>query len=305
MELIKEKSLIVKSKINEQIKAFHNPINVIDFTIKDSMSISNEISYLKQYVIKCLRKEIFSIYFKQLISFNKSKFEDRYLLPITSLVERAYNKRAEFNFVNLKYLYLNSHIFSETLVTKLRNRKNVLLRVLDASLLMFKLPLVDKLADYEEIYNRKRKPQNVKIDDVVSNSSYLEKSGELSDDDALNLLLSKVYSDSSTSKLQDFNMYRPKGLKHFNYPLHVINTIVNGVRNKYVSGIRLEAAGRLTRRNTAERSVFKLRYKGNIKNMDSSYKGLSTVLLRGYAKSSIQYTKIKSKLRIGTFALKA
>ena len=83
-----------------------------------------------------------------------------------------------------------------------------------------------------------------------------------------------------------------------------MNTILRSIRNKSVSGIRLEVAGRLTRRNTAARSLFKLRYKGNIKNMDSSYKGLSAVLLRGYAKSNLQYTKLKSRIRIGSFGLK-
>ena len=71
-----------------------------------------------------------------------------------------------------------------------------------------------------------------------------------------------------------------------------------------MSGVRVEAAGRLTRRNTADRSLFKLRYKGNIKNMDSSYKGLPSVLLRGHARSNLQYTNSKSKIRIGSFGLK-
>ncbi len=304
MGLIKEKSLIVKSKVSKQKKAFYNSINVIDGTTEDSMSLTHEINYLKHYVIKSLRKEIFSVYFRQLISFNKSKFEERYLLPITGLVERAYNKRAEFNLVNLKYLYLNSYIFSETLVTKLRNRKNRLLRVLDTSLLMFRLSPMNRSAVYDEIYNRKRKLQNIKIDSIVSNLPNLKQDTDLQDNDFLDLLLSKVHNNNTTSKLQDFNIYSPKGLKYFNYPLHITNAIINGIRNKYVSGIRLEAAGRLTRRNTAERSVFKLRYKGNIKNMDSSYKGLSTVLLRGHAKSNLQYTKLRSRLRIGSFGLK-
>lgn len=79
---------------------------------------------------------------------------------------------------------------------------------------------------------------------------------------------------------------------------------MDSIKNKSITGIRIEAAGRLTRRNTAERSIFKLRYKGNLKNMDSSYKGFSSVLLRGHAKSNVQYTKLKSKRRIGSFGLK-
>ena len=82
------------------------------------------------------------------------------------------------------------------------------------------------------------------------------------------------------------------------------NTIIKLIKYKYASGIRIEVAGRLTRRNTAARSLFKLRYIGNIRNMDSSYKGLPSVLLRGYAKSNVQYSNLKSRIRIGSFGLK-
>lgn len=319
MSIIKEKSLIIRSKINKQKEVLFNSLNIINKT-DDIKSVSHETNYLKHYIIKSLRKEIFSVYFRQLISFNKSKFEERYLLPLTSLVERVYNKNIEFNFVNLKYLYLNSYIFSQTLVTKLRNRKNRFLRVLKTSLLMFKLPPMDRLAVYDEIYNKKWKLQNIKIDSIVSNLPDLKqdtgcllrlKIPATQNNDSLDLLLSKVDKNSSISNLQDFNIYRdayfvpqPQGLKYFNYPLYLTNAIIKGIRNKYVSGIRLELAGRLTRRNTAARSVFKLRYKGNIKNMDSSYKGLSAVLLRGHAKPNLQYTKLRSKIRIGSFGLK-
>jgi hypothetical protein len=71
-----------------------------------------------------------------------------------------------------------------------------------------------------------------------------------------------------------------------------------------MAGVRLEARGRLTRRFTASRSVFKVKWKGSIKNLDSSYKKLSSVILRGHAKSNIQYAIINSKTRNGAFGLK-
>jgi hypothetical protein len=66
----------------------------------------------------------------------------------------------------------------------------------------------------------------------------------------------------------------------------------------------VEAKGRLTRRFTASRSVFKVRWKGGLKNVDSSFRGLSTVMLRGDAKSNVQYSIINSKTRIGAFGVK-
>jgi hypothetical protein len=60
----------------------------------------------------------------------------------------------------------------------------------------------------------------------------------------------------------------------------------------------------LTRRFTASRSVFKLRWKGSLKNFDSSYKGLSSVILRGHVKPNVQYSIVNSKTRNGAFGLK-
>src|SRR5208282_2311427 len=80
--------------------------------------------------------------------------------------------------------------------------------------------------------------------------------------------------------------------------------VLRNIKYKHVTGFRLETRGRLTRRYTASRSVSKLRYKGNLLNIDSSYRGLSSVLLKGNQKSNIQYTKLKSKTRIGSFGIK-
>ena len=81
-------------------------------------------------------------------------------------------------------------------------------------------------------------------------------------------------------------------------------SIIKNIKHKNVTGFRLEARGRLTRRHTASRSVTKVKYKGNLQNMDSSYRGLSTVLLKGNLRANLQYTKSKSKTSIGSFGLK-
>ena len=80
--------------------------------------------------------------------------------------------------------------------------------------------------------------------------------------------------------------------------------ILRDIKYKHVTGFRLETSGRLTRRYTASKSVSKLRYKGNLLNIDSSYRGLSSILLKGNQKSNLQYTKLKSKTRIGSFGIK-
>jgi hypothetical protein len=85
---------------------------------------------------------------------------------------------------------------------------------------------------------------------------------------------------------------------------NLLNYILNSLKHKNMGGVRLEAKGRLTRRFTASRSVFKIKWKGSLKNIDSSYKGLSSVMLRGHIKSNVQYSIINSKTRNGAFGLK-
>lgn len=80
--------------------------------------------------------------------------------------------------------------------------------------------------------------------------------------------------------------------------------VLDSLKYKTMAGVRLEARGRLTKRLTASRSLFKVKYKGNLKNIDSSYRGLSSVILRGHVKSNLQHTVVNSKNRNGSFGLK-
>ena len=82
------------------------------------------------------------------------------------------------------------------------------------------------------------------------------------------------------------------------------NNILNTIKQQVVSGVRFEASGRLTRRLTAMRAIFKYRYVGSLKNIRSSFNNKSSTMLRGYVKSNSQYTIISSKTRNGSFGLK-
>ena len=89
-----------------------------------------------------------------------------------------------------------------------------------------------------------------------------------------------------------------------NKPFMDKSNILNTIDQQVVSGVRFEAAGRLTRRLTAMRSVFKYRYVGSLKNIRSSFNSKPSTILRGVLKSNAQYTIINSKTRNGTFGLK-
>lgn len=135
-------------------------------------------------------------------------------------------------------------------------------------------------------------------------------------------LNSDVFSSAVALKLRDRNnkavrVLRDAILQKVNIPdLHTIrtfddiiekideNNIIDVIKQQVVTGIRFEASGRLTKRLTAMRAVFKYRYIGSLKNLRSSLNGYSSSILRGCMKANGQVTMIESKTRNGAFGLK-
>ena len=334
---LKKGSLDIISKVREEkillLKGF---FSILPEEKKNLFFNNKFINYEKIYVkefickyIKYIEEDMLHIYYKQIILFNEFKFKNTYLLPLINLIEKIYNKKIVLNLVNLKYLYLNSYIFTETIVTKLRTRQNRILKVLRIFLGIFKKPPLDKLAIFNDMYNRNKKIQNPKFNLLTTNSLFNSYCHILSSSCTL------FFSDGKKNKSREEDNMRmgkkeidcknknenvkqkekinnldkilkilvPQNFRHKSVK-YVTNTVLTSIKYKSASGIRLEAAGRLTKRYTAARSLFKIKYKGNIKNIDSSYKGISTVVFRGHAKSNVQFTKLKSKTRIGSFGIK-
>jgi len=135
-------------------------------------------------------------------------------------------------------------------------------------------------------------------------------------------LNSDVFSSAVVSKLRDrqnkaVRILRKAILQMVKIPdLHTLITfddrienmnkenILNVIKQQVVSGVRFEASGRLTRRLTALRAIFKYRYVGGLKDVRSSLNNKSSTILRGFVKSNTQYTLIMSKTRNGSFGLK-
>ena len=90
----------------------------------------------------------------------------------------------------------------------------------------------------------------------------------------------------------------------FNLKKNKYINIISRLKNKHVSGLRVEAKGRLTKRLTASRAVYKISYKGSLKNIYSSYNKLSTLILRGLSKSNTVYVNTNSKNRNGSYGVK-
>lgn len=251
------------------------------------------------YVMKKVFEEelMFISYHKPLLLLNSYKFEERFISKLSYLTSKIYNKEVEFNIVNLKTLYLNSDIFTQAIALKLKNRDNRLLRVLRSSLYMVKLPKINRII---EKYGKGKKEQ-------LSLAS-LKAPNNITNLKAKSIFDKNITKDSVNQLLLDIFPYEKK-VNKFNttgsvHSKTLSNIILNSLKHKSMAGVRLEAAGRLTRRFTASRSVFKIRWKGSLKNIDSSYRGLSSVILRGHAKSNVQYSIINSKTRNGAFGIR-
>lgn len=151
-----------------------------------------------------------------------------------------------------------------------------------------------------KIYGKKVEFNIVNLKSVHLNSDMLTESMAVKLSNRKNNLLVILKKALNITKLPKWFLYLNDKVSDISKK----NNILNSIKYKNISGVRFEASGRLTRRLIAARSVFKLRYKGTVKNIYSSYKGIPSVLLRGYVKSSIQYTLINSKTRNGAFGLK-
>jgi len=231
---------------------------------------------------------------RYLLKFNSVKFEKPFIVKLRHLVEKFYNKKIEFNIVNLKKMHLNSDIFTQAIILKLKRKNNLIFRVLKSSLNKVKLPNVSRLT---EKFNRSNKNEYLvnNIRNTYINSMLNNDNTKI---DSLNNLLLNFFPSADNLKVNEKKL---PGVKH---TISLRNYIFRNLKHFKLAGVRVEAKGRLSRRFTAARSVFKLEWKGGLKNVDSSFKGLSTVMLRGDSRSNVQYSMLKSKNRIGAFGIK-
>jgi len=253
--IILKKQKLIESMVTQSLEKLNRKkyllINALELQTKNKeiiyyKNLSKYINiFYKKLIKKSLDKSLLYDYYKQLIIINESKFNYNYLQYLKIYLEKIYNKNVEFNLINLRYFYLNSDIFSESISLKIRKNRRKLLKFLN------NLKRKVKIRNKKNLYQLTSNRLNINQD-----KNFLEKK------------------------------------------------VLSNIRYKHVTGFRLEVSGRITRRYTASRSISKLRYKGNLLNIDSSYRGLSSVLLKGNLKSNVQHTKLKSKTRIGSFGIK-
>ena len=221
-----------------------------------------------------IRKILKGIYvmkwYKRNIYYSRYKFNLRNILSVKSVLNKLYNNKIEINVINLKYLHLDGNILALTVAKKLKNRKRRVLKVIRMALRLSKKPYIKKF--YSDLLNVNS------LDNI-----FIKKDSNLSINN--NIPLNKDLMSKP-------NLYKSRILFFY-------------LKHKIISGMKLQGTGRLTKRLTASRSISKYISKGSLKNIMSSYNGLSTVVLRGYVKSNLQYININYYNRIGTYGIKS
>ena len=231
--------------------------------------------------LKLLRK------YDLMYSLNQYKFNKLTLLPVLSnILNKIIGKKIEYNIINLKSIAYNTDLFTNVLALKLRKKKMNYIKSMFSILNRAYLPKINTIKERTLVKGQKNidlfldKYKNLNIISNLNNNN-------------LDKLLNEIHNVAGTGKAS----YNDNNKK-------IHNIIYNSIGYKNMVGIRLEVKGRLTKRYRADRSVYSLKWKGGLKNVDSSFKRLSSVLFRGNSKSNVTYSLYKSKRRIGAFAVK-
>jgi hypothetical protein len=296
--------LLYKSNINQifnTLNSFKNELIFIPNMIRKTTYLKYKFQYLDKFIIlkhlylKKIWANLIKHYsnlhenklrkYKFLYSLNQLKFNKlTFLSQLTEILSTIIPKKIEYNIINLKYVSYSPDIFTQLVTLKLKrrrgiNRLKIMLGILNRTI----LPIVNTISErsYSK-YNKnwsvfKNKYKDLKVISNIKNTN-------------LNNLLTTTHSLTTNISKDDKK--------------NISNSIYNSIRYKNIGGIRLEVKGRLSKRYRADRSVYSLRWKGGLKNIDSSFKRINTVLYRGNVEPHLSYSISTSKRRIGAFAVK-
>jgi len=148
-------------------------------------------------------------------------------------------------------VYLNSDIFTQAIALKLRNRDNRLLKVLRSFLYLVKLPKINLLKERFAYFNIKslwvNRVKNLTLNSVAINT------------DRINDLLTDLFITGNFTKKSEISGFNYNKVDQIMSKTNLLNNVLLLLKYKSMAGVRLEAKGRLTRRFTASRSVFKIK----------------------------------------------
>jgi len=291
-EILYEKFYTYRVYINNpEIKLFNNKVNITVYIynrniiyLYNNLILYNKLLFkLNKFIVKYYKYNniyMHVLYKYELIKLGiilyKNRFSIKNLLYLNSILSNLYNKKVELNIINLKYLYLDGNILAISVAKKLKYKRIYVLGIIRLALNLSKKSYVNNY--YNHLINKND------IDNILISKNFE--------------LFYNNYNNNNNNRLLNTDVID----KPYRYNSRIIFYYLN---NKIVSGIKIQSAGRLTKRLIASRSMIKTDQIGNLKNNKSSLKGLSTIMLKGYVKSNLQYININSYKRIGSYGIKS
>jgi hypothetical protein len=277
-----KKFTVYKKRLNNRFKLIkHKALNYF-----------NEANKRKYILIKALNPN--NILNKKSVNIYKSLYCNYYISELYKKFVKKSLKKLKIYLYYKQLIYINKSKFNYTYLENLKNyvekiyNKNVEFNLVNLKYFYLNS---DILSESITLKIQKNRSKLLKFLNILIRKVKIQKQNFIFNP---NLNKRKLNLEQIINK-DKTNIEKEKYLKH---------NVFKDIKYKLVSGLRLEAKGRLTRRYTASRSKSKLIYKGNLINIDSSYYGLSSVLLKGNLRSNLQYTKLNSKTRIGSFGIK-
>lgn len=286
----REKKVLLR-KIKKLKKSFYKKVKLLIYKNKkifgSSSSSSSSNIFLKKIIKAFLYKNLILLRkYKLRLNLNKYKFEEKLLYKLKNFIVKFYNKKVEFNIVNIKSVVYHVDFFTKILTTKLSKKKIKISAAMDTILNQAVLPKVNRIIER----SLKKKDLNF----IENKYKYLNISFVLNNS---NSNLSQILNNLYYNIIIDYNNLNKKFFK-------IYEIIFNSINYKNMCGIRIETKGRLTKRYRADRAVYRVRLKGGLRNIDSSFRGLSSVNMRGYLNSNVDYSIFTSTRRVGAFAVK-
>lgn len=258
--------------------------------------ILNKFSYLKKFLLlkNLYSKKIWSILLSKYssihlnilkksylnYSLNQAKFNKLLFLPyLSKILGEILRKKIQYNIINLKSITYNTDIFTNILTLKIMKKKKPIyarnaLKIINRA----PIPIVNTIIERTQVKLKDYFLNKYKDEKILSHLEFTHES-----------------SPNSFSGLLDVIHNKDKNIH---------NSIYNDIKYKNLGGIRIEIRGRLTKRYRADRAIQYKKWKGGLKNIDSSFKNLSAILYRGNTNSNVNYSLSTGKRRIGSFAVK-
>nr|QBP39518.1 ribosomal protein S3 [Bacidia sp.] len=293
-----DKAIITIYVYNSQKKYYFNKLKKKENFIKHRLGLKRPNTWTENKVAQFLNpkinRRINSILNKNLSNYNYTSLaanfvnslfsiEKKKIRNVTRHFYKMFNKGRYLLEFPKKFRAINKKFKSNKKIKS--KKKNIKFKAIS------KIESKNLLKDFLKSKSKK----NIKSKDVLDRSLSQLTNNETKD---LNINKDFVFSSASSeakgnisNKVNTINSYK-------------LMKVIKSIKHKSLNGVTIQLSGRLSKYNTASRSMSSLKYKGNVRNLDSSDKGLSTVSLRGYDKSNLQHSKFNSKVRTGSFGLK-